>query len=253
MFALKEIIFDLFGVRDRRNDLFKNVDGKGLHQRFNELLADDLDANEISLINLLLENTANPFSCFEKYIPYREATFGTPIMSSDIYIRRKIVAYIKEINKLKGTKIGYSMLFTMVGIASTTIVEFPPVFGFDSPGTFDDDSRVFDQKCKGCSNYSIELTGTAPLTNSLLQSIAAIILYNEPLNADLLDVTYNGVLLLSGNKITIIIDNNGDAIFLNPFDSSFSAYIDGNGDLIISSENPGRYSLDGNGNLIYSA
>ena len=48
MFSLQAIIFDLFGARDKAEDLFKDISGEGLHERFLKLIAKDLDDNEIS-------------------------------------------------------------------------------------------------------------------------------------------------------------------------------------------------------------
>ena len=211
MFSLEAIIFDLFGARDKAEDLFKDISGEGLHERFLKLIAKDLDDNEIALANLLVENTGNPFTCLDRFVPYREATFGTPPFVPGIPERRKFIALIKEANRRKGTKWGYTILFTILGMTSITITEYPPVYGFDSPGTFDDPGRVFDQKCRGCSKYSVALTGYAPLTASLIQSISSIIDYNEPINARLEDVTYNGVSIIS-SVLPILLQQNGGAI-----------------------------------------
>jgi hypothetical protein len=198
MFALKPIIFDFFGLRDRTEDKFPDANGKGLHQRFIELMAGDLDDNELSLINLLVENTCNPFTCFERFIPDREGTFGTPIMSPDAYTRRKIIALIKEVNRRKGTKWGYIFLFRMLGFYDAVINEIFPVYGFDSPTTFDDPDRVFDMRCYGCSGYTIDLFGGMVITDAIIQSVNAVIKYNEPINADLVAINYNGVALAVG-------------------------------------------------------
>lgn len=198
MFNLKDIIFDFFGLRDRVEDINKDVNNKGLHQRFIELLAGDFDDNELQLINLLVENTSNPFICFERFIPDREGTFGIPVMAPDLYTRRKIIALIKEVNRRKGTKWGYILLFRMLGFYDAVINEIFPVYGFDSPTTFDDPERVFDLRCHGCSKYSIDLFGGMVITEAVIQSVNAVILYNEPINADLIEINYNGALLAVG-------------------------------------------------------
>jgi len=252
MFKLKDIIFDLFGRRDWVKDIFKNAEGKGLHQRFQELLADDLDDNEIALINNLVENTQNPKICFHKFIPYHEQQFGFPVISSNIEIRRKFMLLKKELNRVKTTKLGYLYMFRILGFADCVIDEIEPVYGFDSPGTFDDPVRVFDQKCKGCSKYIVNLFGTLPITAELVQSILEVIKYNEPIFADLQSITYNGDPLLSGVAITMFVDVNGDLVYTNPYDSSFSAYINSDGDLIIESDFASFYSLEDDGDLIFT-
>ena len=51
MFILQDIIFNLFGLAAKEDDINKDVNNKGFSQRFNELLAGDLDDNELDLIN----------------------------------------------------------------------------------------------------------------------------------------------------------------------------------------------------------
>lgn len=250
-FKLKDIIFGLFGVRDYKNDINKDSNNKGFHQRFNELLAEDLDDNELELVNKLVENTQNPNSMLPKFIAYKEQGNGMPIFSSDINIRRKALTFIKKINQIKGTKLGFLYTFQMLGFDNCVINEIPPVYGFDK-GTFDNPSRRFDQKCKSCSMYSIDLFGTMPVTPELIQSILTVVTYHEPINADLLSISYNGTPLISGHILTVTIDQNGDLIIINPFDSTFFAYIDNNGDLIIGGNFANFYSLDTNGDLIFT-
>lgn len=219
MWKLKDIIFNFFGPRDKAEDLFKNIDGEGLSQRFNELVAKDLDDNELLLVALLVENTQNPWTCFAQYIPYHESLFGLPIFSTDIYIRRKIVALIKEINRRKGTIWGYTFLFRILGFQTFTLTEAMPVFGFDR-GIFDDTNRRFDQKCAGCSNYSIALTGANQVSQSIINSILAVIKYNQPINARLSDATYNGVSIFAPNgflqqeNLGYILQENGGRIII---------------------------------------
>lgn len=248
-FSLKNIIFDFWGVRDKLNDVNKDVNGRGFNQRFIELLAEDLDANEISLINFLVENTRNPYTCFPRFIPYHENGFGLPVFSTNTYTRRKVVALIRLLNQRKGTKWGYTYLFWILGFTSVTITEYPPFYGFDSPTTFDDPDRVFDQKCRPCSNYSIALTGSASMTNELINTILTAIAYNEPINANLTGITYNGAPLYT--TIMMWIDANGDLIFNNDIDPTFSATLDANGDVIFNGSNANFYSIDVNGNLVF--
>lgn len=192
MFSLKDIVFNFFGVRDRTDDLFKDGNNRGLNQRFNELLAKDLDDNEIQLINLLVENNCDPYQCLTKFLDLREATFAMPTFTGNEYKRRKIIALISQINKRKGTVYGYTILFYILGFQTVEITEIANIYGFDSPTTFDSPSRRFDMKCHGCLNYTIALTGTMDMNDALYASIMAVIEYNEPIDADLIELTYNG-------------------------------------------------------------
>lgn len=193
MFSLKNIIFDLYGSRDRKNDINKDVNYKGLHQRFNELLAGDLDDNEINLINKIVENTVNPATALVRFLPNLEYQFGIPAFNSNDDMRRKFLCYIIRLNPYKGTKLGYIYMLRLLGFSGANFIEHSNNFGFDSPITFDDPVRFFDMGCRGCSDYEIDVLGTLTLTPALTESIKAIIKYNEPINADLISLKYNGV------------------------------------------------------------
>lgn len=196
-FALKDIIFDLFGNTDRAADMYKDSNGRGLHQRFLELLAGDLDDNELNLANNFVANTQDPRTVLERFLSYREQTFGGLLnLGSDATIRRKVLKFESWLNRLRGTRTGYSVAFNMLGFDSSNIVEIDYNSGFDSPVTFDDTIRRFDMKCFACSRYRIELTGSLVINDSILLSIGNIITFNQPINAKLDAVLYNGVDIL---------------------------------------------------------
>ena len=249
-FILKNIIFDFFGVRDRINDVSKDSNNKGLNQRFNEMVADDLDTNELDLINNIVEYTQQPYYCQAAFLPLRENTFGTPVFQQDDYTRRKVLNLISKINQRKGTALGYSLLFNILGFDATTITEIPNQFGFDNSTIgFDDPDRVFDNKCNGCGFYSVYLTGSLSVTPALVQSVLKVIDYNEPINAKLKHIYYNGGPLVNGQQITFTIDAGGNLIYANQYDPTFVAWIDGNGDMQIASEFSQFYSVDSMGDI----
>ncbi|RUP38231.1 MAG: hypothetical protein EKK63_12690 [Acinetobacter sp.] len=251
-FKIKNIIWEWFGLRDTVDDQFKDVNGKGINQRFNELLAEDFDDHSTHKINNIVEYTQSPMEIMSRFVVYREKTFGLCLISSDEYVRRKFIQYASKINNLRGTKWGYILLYRFMGFDSIVVNELASVSGFDSPTTFDDVERVFDRRCQNCTKYSIDLTGAMPMSVELLNFIMNVVEYNEPINAKLKDITYNGTSIVSGAHITMFIDANGNLIYNNPFDASFSAWIDGNGDLHFNSDNASAYSLDVSGDLIYT-
>jgi len=245
MFQLKPIIFSFFGIRDAVEDLFKDTNNKGLHQRFNELLAEDMDDNELDLINNLTENTQNPLTVFEKFLGYRELTFGVPAFDGNEAIRRKVLCFISEVNRRKGTKTGYSILLTILGYTDIVITEFLPISGFDSPVTFDDPNRHFDQRCQNCTKYSIAFDGVGALTVDQFGSILKVIEYNEPINAILESIIYNGAPV---DIISVFVAPNGDLFYNNDFDLGTILTLDENGDLFVDS--PKNYTVDADGDMI---
>jgi len=156
-FKVQTIIWDLFGERANINDKFKNSAGKGLQQRFVELLAKDFDDNEGGLINLMVDHTRDPFTQLQRFIPYHEGIRGVPLISTSIPVRRKLNNFHRRLIQRKGTKSGYEMLLKIIGFATVTINEIVNVSGFDSAVLFDDPVRLFDQRCKSCSDYDVVL------------------------------------------------------------------------------------------------
>lgn len=251
-FSLKDIIYDFFGVRAKRNDINKDVDGKGFQQRYNELLAGDFDDNELLLLNELIERTSDPRTVVVALLPYLECNWGNNlVIDQSTSVKRKVQQYISRYYEIKGTKQGYEILFRMMGFDTVVLDEIFIDFGFDSPITFDDNERRFDGRCKPCTPYNITLTGSLPVTQELITYVYNIIRFNEPINARVRDVLYNGSLLVQ-NLISVFIDSLGDLNYNNDFDPQLTLVLDGNGDLQVTGPNAGNYSIDGNGDLIFT-
>lgn len=216
-FVLKDIIFDLFGLTAKKDDLYKDSSNKGLNQRFNELIADDLDDNELDLINNLIENLVDPFTLDESYLIYEEEKIGLELpIYTDIDFKRKIIPLMYQLYNIKGTLTAYVQFFKMLGFDTVTIIEGTSSNGFDHPTlTFDSEDRKFDSRGALSGFYDIELTGTASITESLIQIIYNVIELNEPIWATLRSITYNG------EDIDVITDGGKGS-----FDSSFSSSFD---------------------------
>lgn len=246
---LKDVIYDLFGVRDTVEDLFKDpTTNKGLHQRFIELLAGDLDDNELELIASIVANTQNPRTVFEKFLPYRELTFGVPAFINDEQIRRKVLCFISEINRRKGTFSGYRILLNLLELTDIVITELPIISGFDSPETFDSPVRTFDQKCAACSCYMVSVMGSGLLSAEKLAAIKLMIKYNEPINAKLKLIEYNGG---PADLVESLFDPEiGDFIIDATRAPETEWAISDNGELLfLGIEN--NYVINENGDLIY--
>lgn len=251
-FNIKDIIFDFFGVRDKVKDLYKDVNGNGFKQRFIELMANDVDENEISNINNLVENTGDPRTALVKFLPYREQTFGGLVdLLGGVALQRKVIEHASFIHKRRSTKDGYEILLRWRGFDTAIVTNLAGNSGFDSPVTFDDPVRVFDQKCATCGRYSIALTGSITIDPDVVQAILNIIKFNQPIDMKISTITYNGTPILSGFMVTFFVDANGDLQYTNPYDASFSAQLI-NGDLVITSDFAQFYSLDINGDVIFT-
>lgn len=225
---LKNTIFArFFSLFDKEQDDNKDVDGKGTIERYQETIGEDVDLNVIPFIDNAHDNLIVPQTMFERYIIDRENSLGNNVLflGFSTEMRRRIIKHWIRYVNIKGTIRCYEVLFSMLGITGITITELFDTGGFDSITTFDSDIRpTFDSgKCSPCTFYSIELVGP-PLTTEIYNAIFSIIMFNEPINAKLLDLTYNGLDLLNiVTNFTYITDiigthapvftNNGPTLF----------------------------------------
>ena len=207
IFLLRDIIFSLFGRRDKIEDLSKDANGKGLLERFQELLAGDLDDNELGQIVNLVANTQDPFTLLPKFIAYKEEVVGGLYrIGSNVFTRRKLIAFAIRVISRRATFPGYEMAMRMIGFNTIVLTPVSIVSGFDSPVTFDDANRRFDQRCKTCVDYDLVLTGTLTITSEVVEFINGAVEYNEPYYASLRDIIYNALPLILEN-ISIFGDN----------------------------------------------
>lgn len=246
-FNLKDIIFNkLFSNFDIREDINK-IDGRGLNQRYNEMLGDDLDINLVSRITNLIENTIIPNSAFIRFVPYLETLLGLEKLVDDITIRRKLLSNIISIYKVKGTLISYEILYKSLGFETVELERLNQSFGFDSVVTFDDNIRRYDfGKCFNCVDYDLKLTGDIQITEDLVETIRKAVKIVEPIYANLNNIIYNG---LNVENFIIFIDDNGDLIYETNI-QTVVLNLDDNGDLLISGASSPRYSLADNGDYI---
>lgn len=183
MYSLKDTIWELFGPMESLNDTYV-VNGKGIGQRYQEIIGEDFDQNVLPFITNLIPNTLVPTTAMVKFLPYLEDMLGgRAVVSNDIATRRRILRFMIRFRQVKGTERGYKLIFNAIGI-SCAITEYFDYFTFDS-GTFDDPIRTFDMgPCEQyCTRYELALSGHGPLTEELEGFILNAIKLNEPINA----------------------------------------------------------------------
>lgn len=173
------------------------VNGKGIFQRFIEAHGYILDTYITPKIGTLTDiNTI--LTTDEAYVSYIAWYLGNPpdtFYDDDKY--RKLLRYIIDINKVKGTKLSYELLFGILGI-NVTITEDETVdYRYDS-GLSYDDGEQYDLGCPPCSGYSLILGDPNNVIidweiNPLIEAmLMALIKYVEPINARMTSWTYVG-------------------------------------------------------------
>lgn len=212
--VFKSTIFErFFGLFDKSIDTNKDVDGKGTHERYQEVVGDSIDQELLELIRLFLPNTIEPQTLFEELIPHAEHLLGYDRKNQTLQLgettewHRRILAHMVRYYHIKGTKRCYELLFEIMGL-TVEIEEFWPDNTFDSSDpdiTFDTDDRpVLDiGKCTPCSRYEVTVIGGPPW-DEIAAGVTSIIRFNEPINA------YRGLLTYNGQEVDVTDGPQGD-------------------------------------------
>ena len=197
---LKDKIFGYFGTEEQVTDTLKAA-GKGIVQRYNESLADDMDINILPNVINLLENVILPSYCADAYVVLLEESKGNDnlFFKLDIETRRKIIRQVLRYYEIKGSNRAYEIMFALIGF-NIEITESYIEGGFDSSTTFDDTLRTFDSTCLSCSSYSITVSridGTdTDITATELAAFKSIIVFNNPINAKLEELIFDGEIVI---------------------------------------------------------
>lgn len=248
-FLLKNRIFALFGRDIKIRDSYKNAQGKGFIQRYNEVMGYEYDTFYGIYLDNLLDYTLVPQTVLTKFVPYLEQMLGgLEFTGTTIATRRKILRFALRLYEIKGTKKSYDLIYRLLGFDSVTIEEHIDAYTFDSPVTFDDFYRRFDSKCPTCSDYTIKVYGSAPLTDDLHKMIFRAAELCEPINANLRAVYYNDTLLISDDLPSIFVNAEGDLEYNNVAAPEIEFELTADGDLLVNA--PG-FELDINGDLLF--
>lgn len=244
-FNLKPNIIEYFPPMYIIDDINKNTEGKGVNQRFQEMLADDWDTELLPFIYNLVD-TVYAENTPDKFVPYIEYYWGiTEPLVDSLDIRRKILKYAPKIYQTKGTLTSYEIVFKILGFTSVAIEELQQETGFDSPLLFDDEQRRFDNnECQTCSSYNLKLEGTIQMTENLYNTIIKAVLWLEPINAKLNSVIYNDNII----TFAIFVGDNGDLQYF-ALNSSTNVDLKDNGDIVIVDAKAQSYFIN-NGNLL---
>lgn len=213
-FKLKTRFFEYFGKDAKVRDTFKDVNGKGISERYHEALGEGYDDDVSDLMDNFIDRTMVPKQMASQLIPLMEWMLGSPVVVTDaVAMRRRIIQFSQQIYNIKSTALSYEILLRMLGFATVTIQEFVITSGFDSDFTFDEESRVFDGSDKNCTEYTVSLTGVIIITDAVNAAVFRIIEFLEPVNADLREVLYNGAPIEPVSPGIGIFDSTFDLTF----------------------------------------
>ena len=193
----KDRIFSLFGSWYAQTDSYKDVDGKGIFERYQELFGDDLDDLVTKLENTV-QSLVSPSSFLLPYYRFLIAHMGCTLqVGSAEDLKRRMLKVITTLYDHRGKVSNYTYCFDLLGITFNFELLFPDVIkGWDSPLAFDDDDRLFDSwDIVENNDVSIVLYGDAPFTAELWDAIVSILNFNTPYYMRLRRVIYNGMVI----------------------------------------------------------
>lgn len=246
-YFIRENFFDKYYTKyDKDTDSFKNAFNQGVFERLNILMADELDKQIVPVFSDLVKKLIPSNICDAVYLPLWENQYGNALFS-DVDLKRKLINQALSINKIKGSRKSYEILFRYLETDSVFTEEWN-YSSFDSLVTFDAANRTFDlSKCnRRCTTYNLDLTYSGSVDNAYITQILSIIRYCEPINAKLKNLTING-----DTFFVIQINTDGDLIYSQNMDPTATLYLDENGNLFIDGDNAFRYSIV-DGYLIYT-
>ncbi len=210
-FSLKNIIWGLFGPSEELKDTIRDVNGKGIRRRYNEIMGEDFDDHVLPYIDDLLANTLISKTVLMKVLPLLEDSMGgRPVVIADEVKRRRIMRFLIRFRQVAGSRRGFEMLFNMVGMSCVVNEDFA-FYSFDST-TFDDPIRKFDMSvCKQyCTEFRLTIGGTLGLDDALRSIITQIIEANRPINARLKSYVYS----TSGGTFSLDFSNQYNSMYI---------------------------------------
>lgn len=200
-YNLADRIFEFFGSYYKRIDSYKDGDGKGIFERFQEIIGEDADVYLITPEEDAVKNLLTPDDVQTKYFDFLANHIGCSLkIGSSVTTRiRRMFRVIMSLFGLRGLEQNYTWLFDLLPIEFIAIHRIHPDVpkGFDSPVELDDTDRKFDS-CDTVVDLTcwIELEGTLAMTEELLLAIQNIIVFNTPFYITIGYIMYNGTIYI---------------------------------------------------------
>lgn len=247
---LTDFIFNKLDGYFHEEDTYKDIDGVGLLQRFLRVSEAEWNANLLPKIDNLTD-IIDPTTAPESLLLHIAYTLGGPLnILKDSpgfeFFYRNYLKYALSINKIKGTKLSYEVLFRIMGYSIQIPLVDEPAYTYDpdsSGVSYDGEGVNYDTDgCTPCGKYGLILSNLDPLNtprvelnNDNIALINSIINYLQPA-----DMKFTEGLLV------ITINGSGDLVYYNTSDS-ITFELDLAGDLIVTGPNAEQYSIvDGN-------
>lgn len=234
MVVFKDWIFSLFPRYIWEHDTLP-VNGKGLFQRYMETFGEEIDGelkNHVTDFIDILDVTTTE----DKYLVYLVEFLGSPpsLFDQGVYSDaryRKLLRYLMDIVKCKGTKRSYELIFGLLGCTIILTETAPPVMKYDWYGELGEEGNTtlvhydsglyYDEDCPSCSSYTLAITDPdgvlagALTTERLYNLLIKIIKFVEPINVNLTSLTINGGEVTDGDVWVLTTGTWDDSKYWN--------------------------------------
>lgn len=207
--SFKDSLFHFSGNYVVENDVSIDADGRGIEERIQRSIGEDIDKRIMPYIDSIAANIKDPMTCFSDYVILLLESGGMRDLAR-AYTGEKLRILLCSMtiyNKNKGTKRCLEALLRLYDSSITEIIitEHLNRFGFDSlDATLDDPIRRFDMGgCNNCAEYSISITSTSLMPLDFAQKFAIIQKYWKPIDLKLRNLTWNSQNVLIENFLNI--------------------------------------------------
>ena len=156
-------IFSQFPKRFKKDDTYKDANGRGVLERYLQIFGQELDNNFMPLIQNM-QDILSVKKCDDKFLPLIGAYMGAlPAPDNLPATYRLILAAGVQIYKAKGTANSFKIMFNILGY-DCNIVPIQPIAPatYDSTQTYDDGTSKYDQSCSNCTDFSIRIQPSDP-------------------------------------------------------------------------------------------
>lgn len=182
-------IFNFFGKSAKIYDSYKDNADKGILERYNEIVGNDIDIEIYDKISNMYADLHTNFNMLSKFLFLKEYQIGYEYQfTNNEDILRRIHLYFSKLVQIRGTKKCIEILFQLLGYSSVQISLYDAGEGFDSSITFD--TSTFDSKKACCFEYDLFVEGKVERTEEIDQIINEIIRFNEPINGSLRNINF---------------------------------------------------------------
>jgi phage tail-like protein len=183
-------------------DSYKDSEGKGLVQRFTEVLQEEAETIHESISNI--PQAMSPSEVPDSHLYLLGSIFGNPpalFYNKDNY--RKLLNNLPYLLKRKGTLEGLELIFSIIDLEVEIEDVTPDPWYYDEDNQYDTGGK-YDGHCLNCFYFVVHITdnsGVLPLEDSgsgsgiepqILKELQEIIYYMTPINGWLADITING-------------------------------------------------------------